>query len=185
MQMNRVYWVKDPENWVTIADIHLTKGFSAEDDRLLIEQLKRYRDYKVIVNGDFLSHHASFKDAFHYHSSLMLELGQHPEVVFLNGNNDPDISMYDEAVFIDKSYAVWTVKHGHSLPKSLCRFLNLFKTYKTHSDRESAALPGTKLYDKWTRKWGLSCTMIAHYHFECTCIRGFLVMAPRKVYKLI
>lgn len=185
LSMNRIYWVKDPENWIIIADVHLTKDFTPAEDEELIEQLEEYSDYKVLVNGDFLNHHVSFKDAFIYHSLLMRELASHPEVVFLNGNNDPDISQYDEAVFLDKNFTMWTIKHGHSLPKFLCRLLNLFKMNKTRPARECPIAPRTKLYDKWSRKWGLSCTMIAHYHFECRCIYDFLVMAPRKVYKLI
>lgn len=182
--MKNIFWIKDPESWIVIADLHLTKDYAAEDDDKLIKQLSAYRNFKVLVNGDFLNHHTAFKDAFYYHNHLMYELSKHPDVVFLNGNNDPYISQYDEAVFEDNDHTVWTVKHGHKMPKFLCKFINIFKRYKVRPERECPIKPRTKLYDKWDRKYGLSCTIIAHYHFEYTEIYDFLVMKPRKIYKL-
>lgn len=168
-----------------MADCYLTKDFTPEKDNKLIEQFKLSRSLKILVNGDFLNHHTSFKDAFCYHRYLMQELSKHPEVIFLNGNNDPDISQYNEAVFLDKNNNAWVIKHGHFLPKFLCRVVNLFKTNNIRSEKECFIKPQTKIYDKWDKKYGLSCVIIAHYHFECICIYNFLIMKPNKLYKLI
>ena len=177
-------FISSSNKWLLLADMHLDK-YAYDDKRedAVIESLRTAPDeYGLIIIGDFLSPGFSLQDARIYHSLLMNEILKR-KTIFLNGNNDPYIG-YDAASIFNRDLNEYIkIKHGHTVPKLVCSFFNIFKIKKdidvTWKKREKLDKAFRLLSFLNKRK----DIVIGHYHFEYFDDDHFVgVLAPRKIY---
>lgn len=162
-----------------LADLHLSKEHFEEEDQI-IEDLKK-NDHILIIVGDTYSKHFGVREFKKYHKELYEEIMTYDDIIFINGNNDPDCSDVDSITF-NKDRKVYTIMHGHQLCyftrfKFIDRFLNLFKK-NVYRGINTKTLP-----DYIRKKLGFNNYIIGHFHQEAT-IGSSHLLAPRKVYKL-
>ena len=168
--------------WILIADVHLNNE-TINDPLLdiLIQDLNdiRFLKYSILLVGDFLSAYYTIEKAWLFYPNLMEAIYQHPNVVYLRGNNDPYISNYDKAV-ITIGKETWYIEHGHKLPSLICAIINLFKPRKTWRNIKRNKPISKRKLELICKHYG-SNTIIGHYHQGFFDTKNkFVILPPRQ-----
>ena len=169
--------------WILIADVHL-KNQTINDPVLdtLIQDLNhaRFLKYSILLVGDFLSAHYTIEKAWLFYPNLMEAIYQHPNVVYLKGNNDPCIGGYNKAIIIVGKEA-WHIEHGHKLPVWIYAIINLLKPRKTWRNIKRNKPISKRKLELICKHYG-SNTIISHYHQDFFDAKNkFVILPPRQV----
>ena len=175
--MKQYFWT-DSEKWLIIADLHLSSVHCLSKEQKLVNELKDApEDYGVIILGDFIQSHCKRENLYLYHEHLMEQLSKR-SVIYVKGNNDPDISDYDGVKIFVKD-EIWLLEHGHKTPDWFNRILNHFKP-KTR-ELEPNIYKQQKMC-KYIESHNKSRYITGHYHISYYSKDGRIVLLPWKLY---
>jgi metallophosphoesterase superfamily enzyme len=173
--MKQHFWT-DSEKWLIIADLHLNSIHCLSKEQKLINELKDApEDYGIIILGDFIQPHYKRENLYLHHEHLMEQLSKR-NVIYVKGNNDPDISDYDGVKIFVKD-EIWLLEHGHKTPDWFNRIINHFKP-KTRK-LEPNIYRQQKMYKYIDNK---SRYITGHYHISYYGKDGRIVLLPWKLY---
>lgn len=175
--MKRYFWT-DSEKWLIIADLHLSDTFYPFKELKLINDLRKApKDYGVIILGDFIQPHYKREDLYLHHFHLMEQLSKR-NVIWVKGNNDPDISEYDGVkIFVKDEF--WLLEHGHKTPDWFNRIINHFKPKTRILEPDIFKKQKMRKYIEIHHR---NNYITGHYHMSYYNRDGRIVLLPWRLY---